>query len=286
MPNTTDEVFDRVAVDYAMLGGARISWRLHRRYSLPETHTFQLQVGATGNPEATDWEDVGASFSNAFYAVDDERREFGRNLTPHYRVVLTTDAATHYSTPASAYGVLPYRDWLIVREIIRKETLMYAKYTGVEGMLLKRKRSGTTPDPMAKNPSIDDRPITDPMTGEIIHSGATASVGTEYLGGYYDPVPFLFSLSQEIRYEKRDDKSTMGTINPMEQKGRCPAFPQLNHEDVLVDIQSDRRYFVHKVEHAGQYRNVPVVVTCDLRLAESGHVIYTHPVENISNVNW
>lgn len=287
MPATTDIVFDRVVVDYAMRGGARITWRLHRRFCAPEPHLYTLQVGCTGTPDAEDWQDVGESFTDAFLAVDPEQREFGHSLTPHYRVKLQdADGEIYYSRPASAYGVLPYRDWLIVREMIRKETLLFSKYTGIEGYLLKRKRKGLIPDNCVAVPETGSEPVTDPLTGEIIHSGAISTVGTEFEGGYFAAVPFHFSLSQEKRYEKRDDKGVMGSINPMLQKGRCAAFPQLAHEDVLVDLQSDRRYFVHEVEHVAQYRNIPVVVSCDLKLAESTHVIYDVDIDTETSFGW
>jgi hypothetical protein len=82
----------------------------HFRDDLP--HVFQLQTGNTGNPNATDWTDVGTPITNGYFGIDDERREgnFGKRLLTHYRVKLTTPTKVYVSQPVSTYGELGEKD--------------------------------------------------------------------------------------------------------------------------------------------------------------------------------
>ena len=268
-------MFSRISVDYAMRGGARITWELAHHFIAPAPHTYQLQVGSTGNNDADDWEDVGDPFTDAFYATDTEQRDFGKNLTAHYRIKLTDgNNVTYTSQPASAYGILDHRSWCQAREWLRKLQLRNSKFVGTAGWLFKAKRAGTIPDPTDLSTAV-----TDPLTGEIVQSRTTNTYGTRFAGGYFTPMAHWMDLSQEQNNEQTDDQLARGTVNDFRvQQGLCIAYPQLYNGDVWVAKDSDQRFYIDKVDTVAQYRNVPIYVRAEMRLAPTSDIIYELPL--------
>lgn len=265
MPVTRDTVFSRVSVDHLVGGGSRVSWELQKTFTDPTPHTFQLQVGKTGVSTADDWEDVGAPVVDTFFVVDSTQRVYGKRLTTHYRVELTTSEGTYYSEPVATYGLLSQRDWLLAKAIVRKELLRHEKKTSPSGYFLKRKwREGTT---------IVDHNVVDPLTGEVVKTIDTEGKGTSKVGGYYSPLAMFMDLSPETHHIRTDDQGR-GTVNDVRIQGRTVAFPQLNAKDVWVDATSDKRYFVHSVQHSAEIRGVPIIVNVELRPAAFNDPVY------------
>jgi hypothetical protein len=254
MPQTRDSVFRRVEVDHLIEGGTRISWSLRRHFKEVGPYVYQLQAGATGVSTADDWVDVGEAGTGIFSLADFTQRVFGKRLTTHYRIKLTTSDAIHYSAPASTYGLLGKRDWLLARAIVRKELLRHNKKSSPNGFLLKRKWTGTV---------VPDDAVIDPLTGEIIKSSNTDGKGTEFVGGYFAPVPMFIDVSPETNYVQLDPNR--GTINDIEIQGRAIAYPQLNHKDIWVNSTSDERYVIHRVQNVAEIRSVPIIVTVTMR---------------------
>ena len=66
-------------------------------------------------------------------------------IEAYYRVRLVLPGVpgcpVYKSQPVRANGLLPRKDWLVAREIIRKEYLQQ-KYDGTQGFLLVRKKFG------------------------------------------------------------------------------------------------------------------------------------------------
>lgn len=272
MPGTQDAVFERIVCDYLQRGGARISWAFREHFTDPGPYTYTLQVGETGNNSADDWKDVGVPFNDAFFASDDEQRNYGVLQTPHYRLMMTTPRGVYLSQPAFAYGALSFRDWVLAREIVRKERLRAGKFVATEGLLLKRKRTGIIPDPK-DIPNATKHFLTDEVIGGTNpHTG-----GQIYAGGYYPAIPFDVDLSLEQRTEEVDE-SGIGKVVDILQQGRCSPFPPLNREDIWVARASDQRYYVRAVSQGTAYRHVPLIMLYTLKLAPATDVAYDLPL--------
>jgi hypothetical protein len=258
MPLSHDRVFERVIVDYVVRGGARISWGLNPLFAEPRPHHFQLQVGETANPQADDWQDVGAPVENTFYAVDPGRRAHGVVSTVHYRVVLTTATGMHTSPPAAGFGLLSPRDWLYAREIIRKEELRASGGVATDGWLLKRRRHGPRQAPAdAKDPRTMVR---DPLTGAVIRrQNDPETLGTGFEGGYYRPMPFRVEFHEGLIYDATSDSAGNVDEEATARTGRCLMIPQVNSRDVFIARGSDLRYAFGRIKIAIALRNVPLV---------------------------
>jgi hypothetical protein len=267
-------VFQQVHVDFASAGGTTVSWEIGCNFNEPLPYYFQLQAGhqglsnyrrdGSGRPD--DWQNVGGQLVNAFSAQDNEHRLFGKTADLHYRVQLTTGAGNvYYSDPVSVLNGLDKRDWLIVREMIRKERLRFMKQAGQAGYLLKALRYGP-PCPSC----------TDPVTGEITNGHCSTCYGTGFAGGYFPPFDTYAVLEPVQTREALNPQTNMSA--PVAIPARMLAEPQVYSLDVFVAKSADRRYYVHPVSVAAQVRGVPVVLQVELRLAPYSDVIYTYPV--------
>lgn len=271
--------FARVMVDHVVRGRTRVWWRLDPDVCIPGTHDFQLEVGNTGNPIADDWTRVGGPVRDAPVLVDDATRlSGGRNPTTHYRVRLIAPGGEYVSRPEPVFGWLPPDQWLLVREVVRRENLRMDAAHVPWGWLLKRKREGVVPDPA--DPA---EAVTDYLTGGITRTTEPRTVGTEYVGGFYAPIPFRVDFDPGALYERRDDSMDRGTVDDdsLANVGRVVTIPPVAHWDAFVQSGSDERFYFHRLQYLVRLGRVPVVARAELRQAPFSDIIYSVAVPAI-----
>lgn len=270
MPTTRDLVFDRVMVDFLVRGGARISWRLFRQFREPGPYVFTVEAGSTGNPRAADWAPIGPPQANVGEMIDPARRGYGRySRTTHYRVRLATPLGERVSRPEPVHGILPKHDWLIARETLRAHMLLMRKAVGIDGWLFKRKWAGAAAE--SRDPHSA---ALDPVDGSVVRSTAKETVGTQFQGGFFAPIPFWVQSTPAVHHEARDDRR--GTVDDaaLRNHGRCVVTPSVESEDVFVAADSDDRYYLHAVRTVAEWRGVPLIADVEMRLAPAGDVAY------------
>lgn len=257
-------VFKRINVDYLVQGGARISWELNEHFIDPMPHTFQLQSSPGGVPTADDWANVGSPVVDTLFTFDALKRLFGKTQTLSYRVVLTTSVGTYTSAPASILGLFTKRDWVIVREIIRKEQLRHTKFNSISGFLLKARRYG---QPCS---------CLDPLTGEVIDAGCPDCGGSGFARtGYYHPVPAQYAdITPASEVESRETERR-GMIKPMVITGRFLGCLPLTTDDVWVTNGSDERYYMQTIKELAIWKGVPLMYEVELRQAPFTDPVYT-----------
>jgi len=259
--STTGNPISRIYVDYALTGSARITWELREDFIDPTgSYYYTLQVNP--NRSETDrWEDVGIEIFNQFYALDDTQRQHGKDLRVSYRVKVRTVWDTYTSEPAQVLGNLSKRQWLQARAIMRRVILNPKGLENFPGYLMKRRLHSTV---------CTD--CVDPITGGITNSDCDECKGTGRIGGYWTSTSnTMFDASPEPENTKR---SPMGTVNDSVIMGRFLGIPELRRNDVWIDANSDRRYFVQSVLSRAEVNRVPVVVDAELRLAEFSDIVY------------
>lgn len=266
MPFTENFPFRRLAVDHLILGGSRIWWQHHRNFNDPFPHVYQLQAGRTGLADATDWVDVGPPATNSYFLTDDQRRLTGKSLLTHYRVILTTPTHQYVSNPVHVFGELPEKDWLLCREIIRKESLS-DKFTATDGILLKRLRYGIPCDTCR-----------DFLTNDVSDSRCPECKGVGFKVGYHPPTPFCLSFGPETIPEARGGAEMPGETQYQEMRCRCLAMPAVALEDIWVNARDDRRWAIDTIAYKAQWRGVPLVSELTLRLVPFTDVVYRIPV--------
>lgn len=254
--------FKRLIVDHSIRGNTRVQWVLDTTFGESLPHSFQLQASMSGGPTSADWVNVGTPVINGIMAVDDQQRLYGKRLLTHYRVLLTTPGGTVYaSSAAPVYGELDQQDWVLAREILRKEELRHKRVSRA-GYLVKRMRYG-----------VRCGLCTDSLTDECMDGNCPECNGTGFQVGYHAPIPMQrWDLDPETITEDLDH-SMRGTVRDDMVKARLTGCIQVNKYDLWVDGKNDQRWVVHKVEHKAEIRGVPIVVEVTLRLEP-----YTSPV--------
>lgn len=255
--------FRRVSVDHMTRGVSRVWWQLDRLFRDAGPYVFQLQYGRTGLRNATDWQNIGEPVVDAYFAFDPEWRETGYDMTSHYRVVLTTPTTTYVSQAASCYGELTEKDWLLAREIIRKEQLRN-RYVSVPGYLIKPLRYGT---PCKR--------CRDQLTEEISDADCPVCSGTGFETGFHPPVPVQFwDLSPQVIQEQVDTNVKGTTRENPYVNARVIGFPALNKYDIWVNGASDERWTIDTIQVVAAIRGVPVVYQVRMGLLPFSNAAY------------
>lgn len=262
-------IFARLRVLPKINGGSVVEWTLHPQFADPPPHSFQLQVGRTGNPYADDWENVGSPVLNSYSVVDSARRTYGKFQWTHYRVVLTTGVDSYASKPQPLTGNLSPADWRKAAAILREEELRLAQIPRTNGFLLKRRLFG------------EQCPCTDSLTDEVRDPNCTSCYGTGYVGGYYQAYPCFRVEHGPVSHRSHRDDSR-GTVDDRPvTSARMLNFPQVFSYDVWVQYDSDLRWIVHSVQSAVEIRGMPLVLDpVELRLAPFSHPVYQFEVRS------
>lgn len=263
MPQSHVFPFRRVSVDHMVRGTTRVWWQLDRTFNQPGPYVFQLQLGKTGLRDAADWVNIGPPVVNGYAAYDPAWREAGYDLLDHYRVVLTTPTDVYVSQAANCYGDLPERDWVLAREIIRKEQLRF-KYVAVPGYLLKPFRFGKP-----------CRRCRDELTQEVLDSDCPVCNGTGFEVGYHPPLALqCWDLSPQSIQENVDAQVKGATRENPYVTARVIGFPAINKGDIWVNGSSDERWLVETIQVAAAMRNVPIVYQIKMGLIPLSNTAY------------
>lgn len=255
--------FRRVAVDNMIRGVTRVWWQLEPGFNDPGPRVFQLQFGNTGLRDSPDWHNVGSPVVDGYVAFDDAWRNFAGDLLTHYRVTLTTDKDIYVSQAVSCFGELAERDWVLAREVMRKEQLRH-KYVSVSGYLLKPYRFG--------RPCKRCR---DELTGEVTDSNCPLCNGTSFEVGYHPPLAMqCWDLSNQTISEHQDTNLKGTTRENAEVTARVIGFPTINRNDIWVNGSSDERWLVHEIEIAAAMRGVPLIYNIRMGLMPFSHPVY------------
>lgn len=256
--------FRRVSVDHMVRGVTRVWWQLEPLFRDPPPYEFQLQFGRSGIRDANDWVNVGDPVINTYFAGDPDWREGGYTLLSHYRVKLTTANGVYISQPANCFGDLSERDWLLAREIIRKEKLRH-RLVSVPGYLAKPLRYG----PPCKR-------CRDQLTQEVTDANCPVCNGTGFEVGYHPVLPMqCWDLSPQIIQEDVDTNMKGATREQAYVDARVIGFPALNKYDIWINGTSDERWMVETIQVAAAIRNVPIVYQVKLGLLPFSNMAYS-----------
>ncbi len=269
--------FKRVIVDYLIAGNTRITWEFDSHFTDISPYVFQLQSSnAAGvNNEADDWVNVGTTHTDVIQLIDTYsataiRTQHGKTNMLAYRIRLSTPSGLYYSEPAQPMGKFDKFDWVMAREIIRKEFLRFRLNAGIRGFFLKAKRFGEVCD------------CVDPLTGEVTDSNCTTCYGTGLVTGFFEPIDSFFVDVTPSEAREHRDLKMKGTEKTEITSGRMIAVPGIIQGDAFVADGSDDRFYVHTVKELANWRNVSLVVSVELRLAPFTDVIYKIEVPEIA----
>jgi len=229
--------------------GHMFTWQVPDTFASPRPWTFSIEVSPDGLSE---WSTVVSDLVNVFaWQQPNKPGKHDSDLDPFYRVVLVTgDDLMYTSAVKGCYGDLPKRDYLIAKEMMRKELLMLRKSSGVICELWKRMKTG-----------IKCQYCTDAVTGETISTKCPYCLGAKYEGGYTGPYEVWASFSPR-KSDKKFEAGGYGLTDSQQFTVKLIGHPFINSGDVVVDKLADRRYSIQVIDSLVEVRRVPILTTC------------------------
>ncbi|NBQ68971.1 MAG: hypothetical protein EBU46_09130 [Nitrosomonadaceae bacterium] len=223
--------FEQIKTSVNFDAGHVVQWKLSADYKGRPPICAVLQIAENESFETVIKEIPSATF----YAVDDSRLKQNWDVNHVYRIkLIDSDDQITYSQPFNFdLDNIPRHKYLLASEIIRKEWVRL-QYVGVSGWLLKRRHFGVEAtqelDPVTKVP-LTDNPI---------------SFGVGFNGGYYPAARFIYSQENRQQDTKLDEQG-MGVRHDETVGLRCPGFPGVDVQDVVVGPDG-KRWFVANVQ--------------------------------------
>ena len=274
-PSSDCGIFDRIIITTQPLGGTLISWGLRPGFRAADPFYFYVDFGRSGTDE---WEALNSSpIVNDCAYMDINQRYFDQLADFYYRIRLVlpneVDPSTHKHTefrsrPQQANGNWIKRDWLIARDICRKEYLLQRKRTNItaRGYILKRKRWGTS-CPQCKDFDTD----------EVSNSQCSVCYGTGFVDGYFNAIPYTITVDA-VPHREFKQEGTVSMTNNIVLKGRAVAYPYMDTKDVFVRQDNGERFIIRSISNLAELGGIPLVVAPELRLAPTTDIVYQVPL--------
>lgn len=194
-----------------------------------------------------------------------------KEQVPCYKVLALTDAGKEFVSPEVAvFSKTGRKAYGIAQNIIRAKYLQ-ARHDGIPVLYYPAITNG------AMSSSLDD------ITGQRLEAYCTADTsansdyGTYYKGGYYRPfITFVRLIGEHIQ---REDRLDDGIYDTSLYNAEFLSFPPVRTGDLVVDVSTDRRWFVgSSIKTEAVQSVIPVGYTATLSLQEHNHPCYAVPI--------
>lgn len=251
--------------------GHVLFWRLDPFYVVTGREEVTLEV--SGAPDFSDIRTVIPTKLTDFFALDRTNAKQGHGKDTCYRLKIVSDGVTTYSKTlffaAARYG---RREYVIAREIQRKELLRARKFTGAEMYLMKRRVMGT---------ASERRPDIDPVTGERLTNEAP-SQATIYGEGYHAPLRLIVSF-EETESVREASAAGLGLQTHVTQGLRAVGYPPVDTYDLLADPTTDQRYqVVRQQDYCIPGTDLVIVQLIDARLLAPTSELYKIEIPSLT----
>ena len=246
-----------IAPSYA--GGFSYCWEVHGGFNDPAPWIFTVQLGETGNGP---WHDKSPRLVNVVAWRDQPGKYLvGKSNTLYFRLKLHTPKGVYFSHVMQPYGDLSRSDFLIAREIMRREILRQRVLAGVECNVYIRSTFGP------KCPYC-----LDPVTGDVRDSHCPKCFGTGRYPAYFGPHRMMMSFSPDVAHHKYG--SNDGTHEVRTFEAMAIGNPVIKHGDVIVDVHQDKRYVVGSSSIVSEIRRIPCLQNLTFNEAPLSDVVY------------
>jgi len=240
-------------------GYYRISWDLEGPFSDPTPWTFQVQINnLNGQDDA--WENIGDPVQDANFVRIEQGRHYIPNVTPLFRVILTTPQGAYTSGAVSSLGELTWRQRYIAKKLYRLLRLERPSMPRLRGWLLHRKAVGS---PCTCSSQI--KAATD--------SKCRICYGTGVIGGFWKPADSPVILISAQQSAARIDMKLGTTVNVAKQ-GLFVGLPLVYPRDVWVDSVSRLRYIIREANIAAELNGIPLIIQATMGLIPPDSPIY------------
>lgn len=189
---------------------------------------------------------------------------------PAYRVLALLDGKEYVSPEVAVFSKTGRKAYGVAHHIIRSKYLQ-ARQDGIPVLYYPAIRNGQM------SSSLDD------VTGQRLEASCndseddTNDFGTYYAGGYYRPfLTYVRFLGEAVQ---REDRLDDGIYDASLSEAQFLAFPPIRSGDLVVDVATDRRWFVGSSIRSELVQSIiPVGYTATLSLQANNHPCYAVPV--------
>ena len=229
-----------VLPDYS--AGARFVWEVSGGLADPAPWFFQVEL-AEG--PAGPWQPISPVLSCRSTWKDTIVRRAGKDNVFFYRLTLTTPVSRYCSEVSTPYGDLGRREYLLARDIMRREVLHGRTLAGIQADLW----SVSTWGPKCTV-------CLDPITKMITNTDCPVCLGTGHAVPYNGPYTFWITTSPTQHVTQMSGDGT-GLRQPVNKEIRAIGALMMNKNDVLATRDDDKRYYIDETESIVELRTVP-----------------------------
>jgi hypothetical protein len=242
--------------------GYTFKWELPRLNTIGKPWRFWVQESETGRDS---WRDISPEIINFMRWSEDDREKFSPERKPYFRVraLLGDDSIEMVSNVRDAYADLSKRDFLLVREIYRKENLQMRKAAGTPVTIWMAMQEG---EPCTR--------CLDPITGEVLDSHCKICLGTGVIGAAHGPYDDWATISQTKAHEQHEQTGDGMADTRVHQIRMLGSWSGLRRDDLVLDTPSQRLYSIDKQVDLAEYRRVPLAIQFEAHEVEMGSVLY------------
>lgn len=267
------DLFQGVQVIPRIAGGTQLFWSLKPavRLSQPE---FRLELSRAGHIDADDWEPLTRWQAGVNTFVDEEVHSAGWYLQAHYRIaVRDAQQVVYRSKPVpTQWGNFSNSQRRLIRDVIRREQQLQGRSDSpyIPGLLFKVRYHGEI-----------CRDCTDVDSGMVIDDQCESCYGVGYDLGYYSPVCFPVQLSgvpHDLQMYQDQGPFVSGGVTQVMYLN----FPQVDPWDVWVDMTTDFRYVIGKIQPVYNQGSLNLVCAAAAARLSFDHPAYQIPLENVA----
>ena len=258
--------FESVNVYPAFSKEICIEWKLSG-VILPGNYLFEVE--RSGSPEGPFKSLTPVPIVNKFFFIDRTTPLLTKENHPYYRVIVTLPSGKKITSEAKdLFRNLEKRQWLVLREITRKEILRFRKYVGIQAFILKLKHFGEK----------CSAGCVDPVSDQVTIADCTQCFGTRFDGGYEAPIEAWVEVAPVIN-EKALRPDGLGMAEDFGSQVRLISYPLVTRGDIIVEADSNRRFHVRAIQPS-ELRTVPVVQLVSVRQLSRTDIEYKIPLKD------
>jgi hypothetical protein len=243
--------------------GYTFKWELSPSNTIGKPWRFWVQESETGRDS---WRDISPELTNLMRWTEEDRKKFTPERKPYFRVrgLLGTGAGTEvFSSVRDAYADLSKRDFVLVKEIYRKELLQMEKAAGTPVTVWMAMKDG---EPCTR--------CLDPITGEVLDSHCDICLGTGVIGAAHGPYDAWGTFSQTQSHEKHSQGGAGMEDTRIHQLRMLGSWNGLRRDDLVIDTPSQRIYVIDKQVNLAEYRRIPLAIQFEVHELDMGSILY------------
>jgi len=236
--------FLKVVINPNYTTGFVVAWEMNPQFNDNFPWMFTVEVAPTPDGE---WHEISPPLINVFYWAGSPPPLVNKSAVLYFRVRLKTRQGDYVSHVVQPYGDMTKREFLLAKDMMRREVLAASRMSGVQAKVLMKSNWGERCDE-----------CTDPITGRVRSSNCPKCIGTGFAHPYHGPYDLWIMWSPDQQHQVAETPNT-GNVEPKKFQVRAIGNPLLKHNDIIVDVRSGKRYYVNNVAVVSELRRIPII---------------------------